>query len=40
MVQRELKELRERGVVITGRRALVIVRPDVLRRIAQSQPPT
>ncbi|MFE9633947.1 Crp/Fnr family transcriptional regulator [Streptomyces sp. NPDC006463] len=39
MVQRELKELRERGVVITGRRALVIVRPDVLRRIAQSQPP-
>ncbi|WP_327284913.1 MULTISPECIES: Crp/Fnr family transcriptional regulator [unclassified Streptomyces] len=39
MVQRELKELRERGVVVTGRRALVIVRPDVLRRIAQSQPP-
>ncbi|MFB7466559.1 Crp/Fnr family transcriptional regulator [Streptomyces sp. NPDC056224] len=37
MVQRELKELRERGVVITGRRALVIVRPDVLRRIGQSQ---
>ncbi|MGP3687900.1 Crp/Fnr family transcriptional regulator [Streptomyces sp. IBSNAI002] len=39
MVQRELKDLRERGVVVTGRRALVIVRPDVLRRIAQSQPP-
>lgn len=40
MVQRELKELRERGVVTTGRRALVIVRPDVLRRIARAQPPT
>ncbi|MFD5420561.1 Crp/Fnr family transcriptional regulator [Streptomyces sp. NPDC127069] len=37
MVQRHLKELRDRGIVITGRRALVIVRPDVLRRIAQSQ---
>ncbi|MFB0627192.1 Crp/Fnr family transcriptional regulator [Streptomyces sp. AB3(2024)] len=36
MVQRQLKELRERGVVLTGRRALVIVRPDVLRRIAES----
>ncbi|MER5934387.1 Crp/Fnr family transcriptional regulator [Streptomyces sp. NPDC002054] len=33
MVQRQLKELRDRGVVSTGRRALVIVRPDVLRRI-------
>ncbi|MGW1515205.1 Crp/Fnr family transcriptional regulator [Streptomyces sp. NPDC002287] len=37
MVQRHLKELRDRGIVITGRRALVILRPDVLRRIAQSQ---
>lgn len=35
MVQRLLKDLRERGVVMTGRRALVIVRPDVLRRIAR-----
>ncbi|MER6200312.1 Crp/Fnr family transcriptional regulator [Streptomyces sp. NPDC001586] len=40
MVQRQLKDLRDRGVVSTGRRALVIVRPDVLRRIARSQPPT
>ncbi|WP_405439105.1 Crp/Fnr family transcriptional regulator [Streptomyces avidinii] len=39
MVQRQLKDLRDRGVVSTGRRALVIVRPDVLRRIARSQPP-
>ncbi|MFI5620862.1 Crp/Fnr family transcriptional regulator [Streptomyces sp. NPDC051567] len=39
MVQRQLKEFRERGIVSTGRRALVIVRPDVLRRIARSQPP-
>ncbi|GHE12387.1 Crp/Fnr family transcriptional regulator [Streptomyces alanosinicus] len=38
-VQRLLKELRERDVVRTGRRALVIVRPDVLRRIARAQPP-
>jgi hypothetical protein len=35
MVQRLLKDLRERGVVMTGRRALVIVRPDVLRQIAR-----
>ncbi|MET9699648.1 Crp/Fnr family transcriptional regulator [Streptomyces sp. NPDC006529] len=40
MVQRALKDLRDRGVVSTGRRALVIVRPDVLRRIARSQPPS
>ncbi|MFI5865584.1 Crp/Fnr family transcriptional regulator [Streptomyces sp. NPDC051546] len=40
MVQRQLKDLRDRGVVRTGRRALVIVRPDVLRRIAQSPHPT
>ncbi len=38
MVQRLLKELRERGAVTTGRRALVIVRPDVLRRIARAEP--
>ncbi|MCX5204842.1 Crp/Fnr family transcriptional regulator [Streptomyces sp. NBC_00237] len=38
MVQRLLKELREREVVLTGRRALVIVRPDVLRRIARDRP--
>ncbi|NDZ79777.1 Crp/Fnr family transcriptional regulator [Streptomyces sp. SID10853] len=33
MVQRLLKELRERKVVVTGRRTLIILRPDVLRRI-------
>ncbi|MFF9125890.1 Crp/Fnr family transcriptional regulator [Streptomyces sp. NPDC014889] len=38
-VQRLLKELRERDVVRTGRRALVIVRPDVLRRIARAETP-
>ncbi|MEU9715156.1 Crp/Fnr family transcriptional regulator [Streptomyces sp. NPDC047976] len=37
MVQRELKHLRDRGVVITGRRTTVIARPGVLRRIAQAQ---
>ncbi|MER6736437.1 Crp/Fnr family transcriptional regulator [Streptomyces puniciscabiei] len=36
-VQRLLKDLRERDVVRTGRRALVIVRPDVLRRIARAE---
>ncbi|MCB5178649.1 Crp/Fnr family transcriptional regulator [Streptomyces antimicrobicus] len=35
MVQRQLRELRARGVVSTGRRALVIVRPDVLHRIGR-----
>ncbi|MEU6062972.1 MULTISPECIES: Crp/Fnr family transcriptional regulator [Streptomyces] len=35
MVQRLLKELRDRGVVVTGRRTLRIVRMDVLRRIAR-----
>lgn len=35
MVQRLLKELRERGAVVTGRRAMVIVRMDVLRQIAR-----
>ncbi|NBM18980.1 Crp/Fnr family transcriptional regulator [Streptomyces sp. GC420] len=39
MVQRLLKELRERDVVITGRRSLLITRPDVLRRIARAQHP-
>ncbi|GAA3110706.1 Crp/Fnr family transcriptional regulator [Streptomyces rectiviolaceus] len=39
MVQRLLKELRTRGAVVTGRRALVITRPDVLRRIARAEPP-
>ncbi|MFD6873949.1 MULTISPECIES: Crp/Fnr family transcriptional regulator [unclassified Streptomyces] len=39
MVQRQLKDLRDRGVVRTARRTLVIARPDVLRRIARSQPP-
>ncbi|MEU3348757.1 Crp/Fnr family transcriptional regulator [Streptomyces sp. NPDC006700] len=38
-VQRLLKGLRERDVVRTGRRALVIVRPDVLRRIARAETP-
>jgi CRP-like cAMP-binding protein len=36
-VQRLLKEVRERGGVVPGRRALVIVRPDVLRRIARAE---
>ncbi|MFJ9028360.1 Crp/Fnr family transcriptional regulator [Streptomyces sp. NPDC102274] len=39
MVQRLLKELRDRKAVATGRRALVIVRPDVLRRIARAESP-
>ncbi|MFD9102348.1 Crp/Fnr family transcriptional regulator [Streptomyces virginiae] len=39
MVQRELKSLRDRGVISTGRRSLVIMRPDVLHRIAQAAPP-
>ncbi|MEU8503608.1 Crp/Fnr family transcriptional regulator [Streptomyces brevispora] len=42
MVQRLLKDLRARGIVITGRRALVIVRPSALRLIARAScaPPT
>ncbi|MGW1463548.1 Crp/Fnr family transcriptional regulator [Streptomyces sp. NPDC002308] len=40
MVQRLLKDLRERGIVVTGRRTMVIVRPDALRRIARLQNPT
>ena len=35
MVQRLLKELREREAVLTGRRTMVILRMDVLRRIAR-----
>ncbi|MEU9605658.1 Crp/Fnr family transcriptional regulator [Streptomyces sp. NPDC048057] len=33
-VARLLKQLRDRGVVRTGRRGLVVVRPDVLRQMA------
>ncbi|MFD3520904.1 Crp/Fnr family transcriptional regulator [Streptomyces sp. NPDC058653] len=33
MVQRLFKELRERKVIMTGRRTLIILRPDVLRRV-------
>ncbi|KUJ69953.1 transcriptional regulator [Streptomyces albus subsp. albus] len=36
MVQRLLKELRERRAVATGRRELVILRPDVLRQVART----
>ncbi|GAA2248865.1 Crp/Fnr family transcriptional regulator [Streptomyces amakusaensis] len=39
MVQRLLKELRDRAAVSTGRRELVIMRPDILRRIARSERP-
>ncbi|MFE2150431.1 Crp/Fnr family transcriptional regulator [Streptomyces lavendulae] len=35
-VARLLKQLRERGVVRTGRRGIVVVRPDVLRQMARS----
>jgi CRP-like cAMP-binding protein len=38
MVQRLLKELRDKEAVTTGRRALLIRRPDVLRRIAGTTP--
>ncbi|MEE1790952.1 Crp/Fnr family transcriptional regulator [Streptomyces sp. BE308] len=38
MVQRLLKDLRARGIVTTGRRALVIVRPDALRMIIGARP--
>ncbi|MFD9884972.1 Crp/Fnr family transcriptional regulator [Streptomyces alboflavus] len=37
MVQRLLRELRDRKAVTTGRRALVIIRPEVLRRIAHTE---
>ena len=33
-VARLLKTLRDRGVVLTGRRGLVVLRPEVLRRMA------
>ena len=33
---RLLKQLRERGIVRTGRRGIVVVRPDVLRQMARS----
>lgn len=35
-VARLLKALRERGVVRTGRRGIVVVRPDVLRQMARA----
>ncbi|WP_329619995.1 Crp/Fnr family transcriptional regulator [Streptomyces sp. NBC_01255] len=35
-VARLLKQLRERGIVRTGRRGIVVVRPDVLRQMARS----
>ncbi|MGW0603093.1 Crp/Fnr family transcriptional regulator [Streptomyces sp. NPDC002640] len=34
MVQRLLRDLRDREAILTGRRALVVRRPEVLRRIA------
>ncbi|MFH8560430.1 Crp/Fnr family transcriptional regulator [Streptomyces sp. NPDC017988] len=37
-VARLLKELRNRRIVVTSRRRIVVVRPDVLRRIAGSEP--
>ncbi|WP_344050796.1 Crp/Fnr family transcriptional regulator [Streptomyces thermoalcalitolerans] len=36
-VQRLLKELRDRGVVVTGRRTLRILRMDVLRKLARTE---
>ncbi|SEC84627.1 cAMP-binding domain of CRP or a regulatory subunit of cAMP-dependent protein kinases [Streptomyces sp. 2131.1] len=36
MVQRLLKDLRARGIVITGRRTLVVVRPSALRLMART----
>ncbi|CAM5369231.1 Crp/Fnr family transcriptional regulator [Streptomyces pharetrae] len=38
MVQRLLKELRDKEAVITGRRTLLIRRPDILRRIGAAAP--
>ncbi|MET8244660.1 Crp/Fnr family transcriptional regulator [Streptomyces sp. NPDC005202] len=40
MVQRLLKELRDKDAVATGRRTMLIMRPDILRRIAGSGPGT
>ncbi|MET8977638.1 Crp/Fnr family transcriptional regulator [Streptomyces sp. NPDC004539] len=39
MVQRLLRELRDKEAVLTGRRTLLIRRPDVLRRIAAAHLP-
>ncbi|MEV6959059.1 Crp/Fnr family transcriptional regulator [Streptomyces sp. NPDC051207] len=39
MVQRLLRELREKEAVATGRRALIILRPDLLRLIAATEQP-
>lgn len=38
MVQRLLKELRDKDAVATGRRTMLIMRPDILRRIAATDP--
>ncbi|MFD8970637.1 Crp/Fnr family transcriptional regulator [Streptomyces sp. NPDC059568] len=38
MVQRLLKDLRDRQAVVTGRRTMLILRPEVLRQIARSGP--
>ena len=38
MVQRLLRELRDKEAVATGRRTLLIMRPDILRRIAAAGP--
>ncbi|MFE9371693.1 Crp/Fnr family transcriptional regulator [Streptomyces sp. NPDC006711] len=38
-VARLLKDLRDRRAVVTSRRRLVIVRPDLLRRISGGEPP-
>ncbi|GGV79652.1 Crp/Fnr family transcriptional regulator [Streptomyces griseoloalbus] len=35
-VARLLKQLRERGIVRTGRRGIIVVRPDVLRQMTRS----
>ncbi|MFD2691432.1 Crp/Fnr family transcriptional regulator [Streptomyces phyllanthi] len=40
MVQRLLRELRGKEAVATGRRTLLILRPDILRRIAAAAPTT
>ncbi|MFD8421525.1 Crp/Fnr family transcriptional regulator [Streptomyces sp. NPDC059466] len=39
MVQRLLRELRDKQAVSTGRRTLLILRPDILRRIAATEFP-
>jgi CRP-like cAMP-binding protein len=40
MVQRLLRELRDKEAVATGRRTLLILRPDILRRIAATGVPS